>query len=198
MFRIGEDRVRRHDFLLTPCSVDTFRILYGHKHPHRGCQGNLAEALAPYGIAPDQIPATCSTPDCQKAGFCIHSLAPPARPDQYLSFIFDSGGQKLAMAIGKVQQADIAKRGNVVKHLRRIHFRLFLDSFPVHRVRLANPYPNNRSASTLPVRGRSPVLMPELLHLRFEEFEHAVWAGPAGLRTSGHADVAAAGRSAPS
>jgi len=58
MFRIGEDRVRRHDFLLTPCSADTFRILYGHDHPHRGCHGNLAEVLAPYGIAPDQIPVT--------------------------------------------------------------------------------------------------------------------------------------------
>lgn len=58
MLRIGEDRVRRHDFLLTPCSADTFRILYGHDHPHRGCHGNLAEALAPYGIAPDQIPVT--------------------------------------------------------------------------------------------------------------------------------------------
>lgn len=58
MFRIGEDRVGRHDFLLTPCSADTFRIIYGHDHPHRGCHGNLAEALAPYGIAPDQIPVT--------------------------------------------------------------------------------------------------------------------------------------------
>lgn len=58
MFRIGEDRVRRHDFLLTPCSADTFRLIYGHEHPHRGCHGNLAEALAPYGIAPDQIPVT--------------------------------------------------------------------------------------------------------------------------------------------
>lgn len=58
MFRIGEDRVRRHDFLLTPCSADTFRLIYGHEHPHRGCHGNLAEALAPYGIAHDQIPVT--------------------------------------------------------------------------------------------------------------------------------------------
>ncbi len=58
MFLIGEDRVRRHDFLLTPCSADTFRILYGHEHPHRGCHGNLSEALAPFGISPDQIPVT--------------------------------------------------------------------------------------------------------------------------------------------
>lgn len=56
MFNIVEDTVGRHDFLLTPCSADTFRIIYGHEHPHRGCFGNLAEVLAPYGIEPDQIP----------------------------------------------------------------------------------------------------------------------------------------------
>ncbi|MDB5469871.1 MAG: urea carboxylase-associated protein [Caulobacter sp.] len=56
MLRIVEDTVGRHDFLLTPCSKDTFRIIYGDTHPHRGCFGNLAEALAPYGVTPDQIP----------------------------------------------------------------------------------------------------------------------------------------------
>ena len=56
LFRIVEDRVGRHDFLLTPCSADTFKIIYGDEHPHRGCFGNLAEALAPYGVVPDQIP----------------------------------------------------------------------------------------------------------------------------------------------
>lgn len=56
MFEMVEDTVGRHDFLLTPCSADTFRIIYGHEHPHRGCFGNLSEALAPYGITPDQIP----------------------------------------------------------------------------------------------------------------------------------------------
>jgi len=56
MFSMVEDTVGRHDFLLTPCSKDTFRIIYGHDHPHRGCFGNLVEALAPYGIEPDQIP----------------------------------------------------------------------------------------------------------------------------------------------
>ena len=56
MFEILEDTVGRHDFLLTPCSADTFRILYGHAHPHRGCLGNLAEALAPFGVETDRIP----------------------------------------------------------------------------------------------------------------------------------------------
>jgi uncharacterized protein YcgI (DUF1989 family) len=58
MFRMLEDAVGRHDFLLTPCSQDTFRILYGHDKPHRGCFGNLVEALAPYDIPADAIPVT--------------------------------------------------------------------------------------------------------------------------------------------
>ena len=56
MLRIDEDTVGRHDFLLTPCSRDTFRIIYGDENPHRGCFGNLAAALAPYGIEEDMIP----------------------------------------------------------------------------------------------------------------------------------------------
>jgi len=58
MFNIIEDTVGRHDFLLTPCSADTFRIIYGHENPHRGCFGNLCAALEPYGIGPDDIPIT--------------------------------------------------------------------------------------------------------------------------------------------
>jgi uncharacterized protein YcgI (DUF1989 family) len=58
MFNIIEDTVGRHDFLLTPCSADTFRIIYGHENPHRGCFGNLCAALEPYGIDPDDIPIT--------------------------------------------------------------------------------------------------------------------------------------------
>ena len=56
LLRIVEDTVGRHDFLLTPCSADTFRIIYGDTDPHRGCFGNLAAALAPYGIGEDRIP----------------------------------------------------------------------------------------------------------------------------------------------
>lgn len=56
LLEIVEDDVGRHDFLLTPCSKDTFRIIYGDADPHQGCFGNLAAALAPYGIEPDAIP----------------------------------------------------------------------------------------------------------------------------------------------
>ncbi|MCY7339156.1 MAG: urea carboxylase-associated family protein, partial [Sphingomonas bacterium] len=56
MLEIIADDVGRHDFLLTPCSKDTFRILYGETDPHRGCFGNLAAALAPHGVTEDMIP----------------------------------------------------------------------------------------------------------------------------------------------
>ncbi len=53
---IEEDTLGQHDYLLTPCSEDTFRHFYPDKPVHRGCFGNLAEALAPYGIERDAIP----------------------------------------------------------------------------------------------------------------------------------------------
>jgi len=56
MLRIVEDEVGRHDFLLTPCSAEMFRIIYGETQPHRGCFGNLVEALAPWGVRADAIP----------------------------------------------------------------------------------------------------------------------------------------------
>ncbi len=56
LLEIVEDTVGRHDFLLAPCSEATFRHFYAGKPLHHGCFGNLAEALAPFGITPDAIP----------------------------------------------------------------------------------------------------------------------------------------------
>lgn len=56
LLKIVEDTVGRHDFLLTPCSAEMFRIIYGDTDPHRGCFGNLANALAPHGVGADAIP----------------------------------------------------------------------------------------------------------------------------------------------
>ncbi|WP_174284674.1 DUF1989 domain-containing protein [Sphingomonas bacterium] len=56
MLEIVRDDVGRHDFLLTPCSYDTFHHFYPTLPPHRGCFGNLTAALAPYGVLPDRIP----------------------------------------------------------------------------------------------------------------------------------------------
>lgn len=56
MLNIVEDTCGRHDFLLTPCSKDTFRIIYGDNEPHQGCFGNIANAIARHNISADRIP----------------------------------------------------------------------------------------------------------------------------------------------
>lgn len=56
MLEIVADDVGMHDFLLTPCSYATFDHFYPDLPRHRGCFGNLAEALAPYGVGEDMIP----------------------------------------------------------------------------------------------------------------------------------------------
>lgn len=56
MLTILEDTCGRHDFTLTPCSRDTFRIIYGEEEDRPGCEGNLVSALAGYGIGTDRIP----------------------------------------------------------------------------------------------------------------------------------------------
>ncbi|MDQ4122410.1 MAG: urea carboxylase-associated family protein [Acidobacteriota bacterium] len=58
MFTIVEDTVGRHDFLLTPCSPETFQIIYKTDEPHPSCFGNLCKNLEKFGIAPDMIPTT--------------------------------------------------------------------------------------------------------------------------------------------
>ncbi|MCW2393593.1 MULTISPECIES: urea carboxylase-associated family protein [unclassified Sphingobium] len=56
LLTIEQDTVGCHDFLLTPCSTDTFLHFYPDKPVVPGCFGNLAAALAPYGITADMIP----------------------------------------------------------------------------------------------------------------------------------------------
>src|SRR5690606_13928137 len=56
MFTITADTVGTHDFLLAPCSPEMFQRLYGYEGEHPSCFMNLADSLAPFGIAPDQVP----------------------------------------------------------------------------------------------------------------------------------------------
>jgi uncharacterized protein YcgI (DUF1989 family) len=87
MFAIEEDTVGRHDFLLTPCSADTFRIIYGHANPHRGCHGNLAAALEKYGISSDQIPICFNIfmhVSIDGESGKIEVLPPKSRPGDYI------------------------------------------------------------------------------------------------------------------
>jgi uncharacterized protein len=59
MFTILEDKVGRHDFLLTPCSPETFEMLYeSHEGYHPSCLENLTENLKRFGTKVDDIPTT--------------------------------------------------------------------------------------------------------------------------------------------
>lgn len=58
MWTVLEDTVGRHDFLLTPCSPETFKIIYEHRGHHPSCFENLSQTLSPFGIDPDSIPTT--------------------------------------------------------------------------------------------------------------------------------------------
>ena len=58
MLTIVEDSVGRHDILYAPCSSEMFQKLYGYGPEHPSCFGNLAGALAAFGIEPDRIGTT--------------------------------------------------------------------------------------------------------------------------------------------
>jgi len=57
MLKISEDTNGRNDFLLAPCSQETFEIMYAHQGHHPSCLGNLAKNLKFYGIEQEDIPS---------------------------------------------------------------------------------------------------------------------------------------------
>jgi uncharacterized protein len=89
LLRITRDDVGRHDFSLTPCSKEMFRIIYKEEHPHHGCQGNLERAMAPYGVSPDRIPIAFNVfmnVDVNSKTGEIKVLPPLSRPGDSTSF----------------------------------------------------------------------------------------------------------------
>ena len=58
MLTIVRDDVGRHDFLLTPCSRETFQIIYKRHDYHPSCFENLATQLRRFYIEPDAIPVS--------------------------------------------------------------------------------------------------------------------------------------------
>ncbi|MBU2979270.1 urea carboxylase-associated family protein [Alteromonas sp. C1M14] len=88
MFEIIEDTVANHDFLLTPCSVDTFTHFYPDEKPVPGCHGNLAKAFAAYGIPEHLIGTTFNTfmhVNIDKSGK-ISVLPPTSKAGDYTVF----------------------------------------------------------------------------------------------------------------
>jgi len=89
MLTIVRDDVGRHDFSLTPCSKEMFRIIYKDEKPHHGCQGNLERAMAPFGISPDRIPIAFNVfmhVDVNSQTGEIKVLPPLSKPGDSTSF----------------------------------------------------------------------------------------------------------------
>lgn len=56
MMEILEDTNGRNDFLLAPCSPETFQIMYNNPEYHPSCFENLHTNLKRFGIEPDDVP----------------------------------------------------------------------------------------------------------------------------------------------
>ena len=118
MLEIVDDTVGMHDFLLTPCSHETFDHFYPDLPRHRGCFGNLAAALEPYGIRPAQIPTAFNcfmnvpvAPDGR-----LEVLPPLSRAGDYLMFV-----ARMDLVIGLTACSAPASNGGSFKP---IHYRI--------------------------------------------------------------------------
>src|SRR3954465_12667019 len=58
MLTIVNDTVGRHDFLYTPCSAETFTLIYKQTGQRPSCFDSLSRSLDALGITPDRIPTT--------------------------------------------------------------------------------------------------------------------------------------------
>jgi uncharacterized protein len=58
LLTITADTCGRHDFLLTPCSPETFEIIYNNTEYHPSCFENLWRNLKPFGVEPQEIPTS--------------------------------------------------------------------------------------------------------------------------------------------
>lgn len=86
MFTIVADTVRRHDFLLTPCSQTMFEKLYRHVGHHPSCLENLCTSFSKYGVQPEQISTTFNifmNVQVDAAG-CVSVLPPTSRAGDFI------------------------------------------------------------------------------------------------------------------
>lgn len=86
MMRLVADTVGVHDLVCGTCSEEYYRDRLGHRGPHRSCRENLAEALAPWGLALRDIPFSFNAfmrwpVDPEGA---VRPMAAPSGPGDYL------------------------------------------------------------------------------------------------------------------
>jgi uncharacterized protein YcgI (DUF1989 family) len=91
LLTIVADTVGRHDFLYTPCSPETFSMLYKTTGHHPSCFENLCTALRRFGIGPDDIPTTFNIfMNVEIAADGTLSIPPPrSRPGDYIELHAD-------------------------------------------------------------------------------------------------------------
>jgi uncharacterized protein YcgI (DUF1989 family) len=89
MLTIVADTVGRHDFLYTPCSPETFSIIYKTAGHHPSCFANLSNSLQPFGIEPDSIPTTFNIfMNVEIASTGELSIPPPrSKAGDYIEFL---------------------------------------------------------------------------------------------------------------
>lgn len=88
MLDILEDTNGRNDFLLAPCSKETFEIIYKHEGYHPSCHENLYKNLEGYGILPDDIPVAFNVfMNVQFKADGTFTVDPPlSKPGDYVLF----------------------------------------------------------------------------------------------------------------
>lgn len=119
MLEIIEDTVGVHDFLLTPCSYATFHHFYPDLPPHRGCFGNLAEALAPHGVTEDMIPVAFNcfmNVPVEASSGRLEVLPPVSRAGDHITFV-----ARMDLIIGLTACSAPASNGGSFKP---IHYRV--------------------------------------------------------------------------
>ncbi len=88
MMKILEDTNGRNDFLLAPCSPETFQIMYNNPDYHPSCFENLYTSLEKFNIAPDDVPTAFNI--FMNVQFATNGkltvLPPLSRPDDYVLF----------------------------------------------------------------------------------------------------------------
>ena len=89
MMRLVADTVGVHDLICGSCSDEYYKNRLDHLEPHRSCRSNLAEAMAPWGIALRDIPFSFNVfmrwpvePDGT-----VVPMAAPSRAGDYADFL---------------------------------------------------------------------------------------------------------------
>ncbi len=89
MMRLVADTVGVHDLICGSCSDEYYRSRLGFHGPHRSCRGNLAEAMAPWGLALEGIPFSFNVFmrwPVQPDG-AVLPMAAPSEPGDYADFL---------------------------------------------------------------------------------------------------------------